>query len=80
MFGVCSGAARAQSSKVKAIGVHIALLALFVFGSVFVWRASLIYGVVAKTYLFYLLSLMAVVSFLTLGVLIAYKPKPKKTA
>ena len=35
---------------------------IFVFGSVFVWRASLISGVEEKRYLFYFLVVMAVAS------------------
>lgn len=71
-------AARMESNRAKAIGVHIALLMLVVFIGVFSWRASLVYGVAEKAYLFNLLVVMALGSAATLGLLIAYKPKPAK--
>lgn len=75
---LCAAAARMRSNKAKAIGVHVALLMLVAFAGVFAWRASLVYGVEEKAYLFRLLVVMAAGSAATLGLLVAYKPKPAK--
>lgn len=74
----CAFAARAESMRLKAIGIHIALLGSLALAVVCAWRAVGAYGNPDKVYLGNVLTVMAAGSAVALVALLIHKPPPKK--